>query len=196
MMKKTDRKNDILHSARDLFHDKGYNDTTIDDIVQKAGVGKGTFYRYFSNKTDLLMHKMDLIHEHFKTLLIESLHPESSIEVNIATALDTFLNYYRENIAFFRILEEQCIKHPDLFGEAIRKRTKENLNHFRTLVTQNIESGKLKPADPDILLQYLFIFFHGAKEMESKTGILMDKTRQAMLVGILLEGIKNNEQIF
>lgn len=50
---KADKEISLLNSAYDLFAKTGINDTTIDKIVQKAGVAKGTFYLYFKNKYDI-----------------------------------------------------------------------------------------------------------------------------------------------
>jgi AcrR family transcriptional regulator len=47
---KTERRQQILAAARDLFAKRGYHQTTIDDIVAQAGVARGTFYLYFEDK--------------------------------------------------------------------------------------------------------------------------------------------------
>ena len=43
----------LLDSAYSLFSEKGINNTSIQDIVDEAGVAKGTFYLYFKDKYDL-----------------------------------------------------------------------------------------------------------------------------------------------
>lgn len=45
----------VLRSAIDLMLSNGYNDTTIDRIVAKAGVTKGGFFHYFRSKEDLAL---------------------------------------------------------------------------------------------------------------------------------------------
>lgn len=47
------KKEALFNTAFDLFMTKGINKTTISDIVQRAGVAKGTFYLYFSDKYDV-----------------------------------------------------------------------------------------------------------------------------------------------
>jgi AcrR family transcriptional regulator len=47
---KTERRQQILLAARDVFAKRGYHQTTIDDIVAQAGVARGTFYLYFEDK--------------------------------------------------------------------------------------------------------------------------------------------------
>jgi AcrR family transcriptional regulator len=46
----------IWDAATDLFAEKGYDETTVDDIAQKAGVSRRSFFRYFSSKSDLMAH--------------------------------------------------------------------------------------------------------------------------------------------
>lgn len=58
---KKKKKETLFNSAYDLFITKGINSTAISDIVEKAGVAKGTFYLYFKDKYDirnkLIVHK-------------------------------------------------------------------------------------------------------------------------------------------
>ena len=51
--KKNEKENKILKSSYKLFTEKGINSTSIQDIVDNAGIAKGTFYLYFKDKYDL-----------------------------------------------------------------------------------------------------------------------------------------------
>ncbi len=44
---------ELSHVAFDLFLQNGFNETTVDDIVAAAGIGRRTFFRYFPSKNDL-----------------------------------------------------------------------------------------------------------------------------------------------
>ena len=64
---KKKKKETLFNSAYELFITKGINSTAISDIVEKAGVAKGTFYLYFKDKYDirnkLIAHKtLELFH--------------------------------------------------------------------------------------------------------------------------------------
>jgi AcrR family transcriptional regulator len=50
-----DKRHAILYAARELFANHGYDDTTIAEIAQAAGVAVGTVYLYFANKHDILV---------------------------------------------------------------------------------------------------------------------------------------------
>ncbi len=47
-------KDKIVNAAWELFHAKGYENTTVEDIIAAAGTSKGTFYYYFDRKDALL----------------------------------------------------------------------------------------------------------------------------------------------
>lgn len=49
-----ERKDEFLDTAQELFFTKGYKQTSIESIIKKIGVAKGTFYYYFKSKEDLL----------------------------------------------------------------------------------------------------------------------------------------------
>lgn len=50
-----ERKQRVLLSAQKLFVTKGFNNTSIQDILEEANISKGTFYNYFSSKNECLI---------------------------------------------------------------------------------------------------------------------------------------------
>lgn len=49
-----ERKTEILDTAKTLFLSKGYDKTTINDILKTIGIAKGTFYHYFKSKEEVM----------------------------------------------------------------------------------------------------------------------------------------------
>lgn len=45
---------EILRAAADMFSERGYQATTLDEIAAQAGIGRASFYSYFPNKEELL----------------------------------------------------------------------------------------------------------------------------------------------
>lgn len=56
-------KRKIYQSAIELIQNKGYENVSIEDIVQKANTAKGTFYLYFKSKQDLIYHTIQMYDE-------------------------------------------------------------------------------------------------------------------------------------
>jgi AcrR family transcriptional regulator len=48
------RRSEILDTAQNLYYGKGYERTSVQDIIDEVGIAKGTFYHYFDSKHDLL----------------------------------------------------------------------------------------------------------------------------------------------
>ncbi|TIV65142.1 MAG: TetR/AcrR family transcriptional regulator [Mesorhizobium sp.] len=48
------RSAELLDCAQRLFFQRGYDDTTVNDIIREAGLSKGAFYHYFASKEALL----------------------------------------------------------------------------------------------------------------------------------------------
>lgn len=59
-----ERRKEILLTARKLFVQKGYDQTSINDILKIVDIAKGTFYYYFSSKEEVLQAIiMDIVEE-------------------------------------------------------------------------------------------------------------------------------------
>ncbi|MCH7782248.1 TetR/AcrR family transcriptional regulator, partial [candidate division KSB1 bacterium] len=57
--KNTPAKARLLDKAQELMQSKGFSATTIDEICQKAGLTKGSFFHYFRSKEDLAKQTLD-----------------------------------------------------------------------------------------------------------------------------------------
>lgn len=57
------RKKHVIKMAHQLFIEKGFQATSIQDILEYSGISKGTFYNYFSSKNELLIALIRLIYK-------------------------------------------------------------------------------------------------------------------------------------
>lgn len=61
----------IIDTSWELFHEKGFGETTINDIIREAGISKGTFYYYFRSKDDLLDTLSEILDNEYERLSAE-----------------------------------------------------------------------------------------------------------------------------
>ena len=61
----------IIETAWRLFHEKGFSETTINDIIREAGISKGTFYYYFRSKDNMLDTLSDILDAEYERLSAE-----------------------------------------------------------------------------------------------------------------------------
>jgi AcrR family transcriptional regulator len=93
-----DRKRHVLEKAHQLFIEKGFQATSIQDILDYSGISKGTFYNYFSSKNQLLM---DIFKTAFRKMEIDRnglLHGQDPGDPEIFISQIEFqMNANREN---------------------------------------------------------------------------------------------------
>lgn len=77
MSKKKERntKGKIINAAWDLFYEQGYEYTTVEEIIDKSGTSKGSFYHYFEGKDALLSSLSFMFDEKYEELM-EKLSPD------------------------------------------------------------------------------------------------------------------------
>ena len=101
---KAARRDAILEGARAVFAEKGLHATTIDDIAQRAELGKGTIYLYFKSKEEM-----------FAALKIEGLTRlaarfQAAVAVgrpadeNLRRICDAYVRFYREEPEYYWLL--------------------------------------------------------------------------------------------
>lgn len=98
--KKQKKRDSLLESAFSLFIDHGFSKTSISDIVNNAGVAKGTFYLYFKDKYDirnhLIAHKAGQVFQAAYGELKE--HPElCDFEDQVLFIIDHILDQFAQN---------------------------------------------------------------------------------------------------
>ncbi|WP_457752320.1 TetR/AcrR family transcriptional regulator [Thermococcus sp.] len=100
----------IVSAAMELFAKKGFDKSTVDEIVAKAGVAKGTFYLYFKSKDDLIK---ELAFETMPIMAMPSLNDPyitvsfPTLESYLLQLGKEFLEFYSENYRaqiFFHML--------------------------------------------------------------------------------------------
>ena len=84
MKKLSDRKTIIMDAARILFWKHGFKRVSVEEICEKAGISKMTFYRYFNNKIELAKTVFHSVawkgYENFRIILNEETTSEDKIQ--------------------------------------------------------------------------------------------------------------------
>ena len=80
-MAKQDTKENLLRVGVDIIHRKGYHHTAIQEILQIAGVPKGSFYFYFKSKEDFGLQVIDYFNEIYAAQAKEILERTSSVDI-------------------------------------------------------------------------------------------------------------------
>ncbi len=86
-MKPEDRRNQIFECAQLLFFQKGYELTTVNDIMDAAGVSKGAFYHHFASKEAMIDGLMQRYLDQVKAVY------QSVLDAEGLSAMERYLMY-------------------------------------------------------------------------------------------------------
>jgi len=107
----------ILNGAREEFGERGFSDSSIVGITQRAGVALGTFYTYFESKEALfqaLVRDMSAqVRDNVGPALIGA---TNSLEAE-RRALEAFLHFARDHRDIYRIIDESEFVDPKAYRE-------------------------------------------------------------------------------
>ncbi|MGH3263639.1 MAG: TetR/AcrR family transcriptional regulator [Trebonia sp.] len=73
-MDKPTARDRLAQAAFDLFNERGYEQTTIDDIAERAGLGRATFFRHYRSKEDVIFPDHDRLLERVRDRLRSTGH--------------------------------------------------------------------------------------------------------------------------
>lgn len=99
-MKRTDTREKIVHAAMELFAVKGYNSTSIADLLSRTQANSGSLYHYFPGKQDVLVAVLEYYRHNIDEMLLNHIWREGDDPIDKIFAL---LNAYRT-----LLLESEC----------------------------------------------------------------------------------------
>jgi AcrR family transcriptional regulator len=83
---------ELVAAARQLFTERGYAGTSIEDIVDRAGVARGALYHHFSGKDALFAAVYELVQSEVATAVVEAALAEEDPGQAVHTGLSAFLD--------------------------------------------------------------------------------------------------------
>src|ERR1700756_3728212 len=94
-MEKLTARDRLARAAFDLFNERGYEQTTIDDITERAGLGRATFFRHYRSKDDVIFPDHDRMLDQIRERLQTASRPTARAAVSDAVRL-VLLHYVDE----------------------------------------------------------------------------------------------------
>jgi AcrR family transcriptional regulator len=94
----------IIDAASELFAAKGYHNTTMDDVAEKAELAKATLYKLCPAKENLYMDVLKNIFEQFNTIAESSMQGRSSLKDKLTGYVKNLITHFIAKADFFRLL--------------------------------------------------------------------------------------------
>jgi AcrR family transcriptional regulator len=148
----------LFDAAMDLIGERGFTEASVDEIVERAGVAKGTVYYHFSGKAELVE---ALIADRLAPL-VASFHkaaednagdPVGAIEALVRAELE-FLLLYK---SFSKLLLTEMWREDRLWRETLVLLRTEIMTVTRTVIAEGVAAGVFRAdVDPDFGASALF----------------------------------------
>ncbi len=138
------KKQFLLAKGIDLMYDRGYNGTSVKDVVQAAGVPKGSFYFYFDSKEDFALQALSKYLQEVNEVLVGLLTKGRKNAKN--RLLDFYKERIRQNIELMECrrgcLVNNIASEMATTNETLRKRVLAMFNESTDVVASVIEEGQ------------------------------------------------------
>ncbi len=134
------KKHQILHVAMDIFKEKGYSSTSMQDIAKACGMAKGSIYKFFASKEDLFTEAFEACHQIMFEQAYELVRVERqkgvSAKEKLRGIIEFELQYMLENYFFMIEFKELPITDNEKFKFAWKKKRATLLNWHRDLLLE------------------------------------------------------------
>ncbi|HVZ73493.1 MAG TPA: TetR/AcrR family transcriptional regulator [Polyangia bacterium] len=120
--RKRQLKSELSRQAIQLFTQKGFEETTIDDIVGPLAVSKRTLFRHFATKEDLVFAWYEELTDELVRELEARPRTEAPFE-SVCETLRSLLKYYDENPKWALAMTRLAKATPALLGKSFEKRS-------------------------------------------------------------------------
>lgn len=180
----------ITEAAKNLFIEKGYTATSIENIAKATGISKGNIYYHFDNKEGLFIHVLDeWEREWMEQWENQKQQYPTSIEQLHGIAKHLVINDYNHpltNVADEFFSHE---KSNSLVQNQLYKTINTRISYSQKLLQEGMESGEFKPDDSLLLAKIFDTLLYGlnniCRDLNMKeTLMLYEKAIKTFLFGI------------
>ena len=186
----TDTRERIISTAQALFGRFGLKKTTLDEIIRRASVAKGTFYKYFSNKEILFMEVVARESATMTTLIREAVRAAPTPQDKMTAYLKTRVRTVAELVNLYEVTRETVSEYwPQC--EGIRKsHLLEEQRIVQSVLEDGVTAGTFDIPAPELTASAVVIAARGLESSWMLEANLLEIEEGAdILLEVLFRGI-------
>ncbi|MEV0093058.1 TetR/AcrR family transcriptional regulator [Streptomyces sp. NPDC050738] len=181
----------LLAAATRLFAERGYDRTSVQEIVEAAGVTKGALYHYFGSKEDLLheiyARVLRLQQERLDAFAEADGPVEQRLRDAAADVVVTTIDNLDDASIFFRSMHHLS---PEK-NKQVRAERRRYHERFRALIEEGQKQGVFSAATPaDLVVDYHFGSIHHLSTWYRPAGSMTQTEVAAHLADLLLRALR------
>ncbi|MEU9939341.1 TetR/AcrR family transcriptional regulator [Streptomyces lavendulae] len=181
----------LLAVATRLFAERGYDRTSVQEIVEAAGVTKGALYHYFGSKDDLLhevyARMLRLQQQRLDAVAGSDAPVEERLRAAAADVVVTTIENLDDAMIFFRSMHQLS---PEKYKQ-VRSERRRYHERFRALVEEGQRTGMFATATPaDLVVDFYFGSVHHLSTWYRTDGPLTPHQVADHLADLLLRSLR------
>lgn len=150
-----ERRDRILQGAARVFARQAFQQASMDDIAQEAGVGKPTLYRYFPSKDALIAAVFVNSLDDLESRLGLALEAESGLQDQLTTLVAEVVPMFRDHLVSLRLLDETAAA-ADRSKRRIFRERRARISAYLSAAVEGARSrGEVRDLDPHRIGQLL-----------------------------------------
>jgi len=193
-MKQANVADDVTRAAVSLFAAQGYANTSVQQIVEAAGVTKGAMYHYFESKDDLLFaiyeRMLSLQKSHLDEIIARGGAVDDVLRAVCIDVVETSIEFLPEGTVFFR--SQHMLTAPRQ-QEVVRRR-REYHDAFAGLVRRGQDEGRYRTDIPHaVLIAHFFSDIHYLSHWYDPAGPESAAVVAEQLTDLFITGIRRKD---
>lgn len=146
-VKDPEKQGAILQQAIRTFAEVGFRGTDVQVIADRAGVGKGTVYRYFGNKQDLFWAATFEVMSRLERHLFAAMEGVEGAHAKLHAAAVAYAGFFQANPECLEVFVQDRAEFRGAAPESHRQYHEILIAKFGEIFRQGIEAGQFRPAD-------------------------------------------------
>jgi AcrR family transcriptional regulator len=185
----------ILDAAQKLFARYGPKKTSIDEIAQNAGMGKGTIYLYFRSKEDIFAGVVRRFGEGMMLTVRAAVGSQTTAEAQLHNLILARLRYVDETIKQDAIPREVLLEFQDsvnstALAPVIRVFAEQQIRLLRDIIETGMREENFETVDPDVTALAIYAVLESAGKPWACDGLTMTlESKVQTLVDLFLRGL-------
>jgi AcrR family transcriptional regulator len=194
---RADRIDHILRAARDLFDEKGYEQTAVSGIAARLGIAEGTVFKYFPTKRELLLKVLEHWYEDMFGDYARLLAGVTGARARLRFLIWRHLKSVHDNPLLCRLMFREVRSEQDYRGSGLHQRNRRYTQFLLDVIRDGVEAGDFRDDISPILLRDLVyggIEHHAWTYLCGRGALDVDHIAD-QLTAVLCEGIEPREAL-
>lgn len=183
------RYEELLETALQLFHKKGFHATSMQDIAAGMGLRKASLYHYIDAKEDLLVSIYQRTIAKYGKRIDSIVHGRGSAKSRLLKAIASHLESIVVHADMFSVYLSEDRSLPPAHKQSVREASRDYRRKFEEIIRQGIDTGEFKDVDPHLSALVILGACNWLPQWYSPEGKLSTEEIVELFTEVLLQGL-------